>query len=292
MLKKFTLAVGGALLAQQAFAHHITANFDIGQMARQVDLVFRGKVIEIDYRGSQSGNDRAPIPHTFVTFEVNDVLFGNPGDAKRRTFTLRFMGGRGDKGSVMLVQQLPQFNVGDEDVLFVMKNGADECPLVDCVNGRFRVVDQMVYNEYGQRLLRDAKGQLVLGETVSREEFTTFKIGDQKFVRRSHRSDSQDADEGGEYIAAETSGATEHLDVASFTAIAQEQISRASPTDPTGKARAAKTADKNRPFSLPAPNPVAVAEPKFDIPVEEPASEQEKIELDTMQRNDGDPVIQ
>ncbi|MCI0505012.1 MAG: hypothetical protein L0Z73_02770 [Gammaproteobacteria bacterium] len=292
MLRKFSIVIGGAMLAQQAVAHHITANFDIGNMASQADLVFRGKVIEIDYRGSQSYNGNSPIPHTFVTFSVDDVLFGNPGDAKRRTFTLRFMGGPNDKGDIMLVQQLPQFNIGDEDILFVTMNGSEECPLVDCVNGRFRVVDSRIYNEYGQQLLRNEKGQLVLGRAEAREEFTAFTIGGQKFTRRSHRDSSLDVDEGADTRQPFTYASSEHLDSDVFISIARDRISRASSNDPAGKTRVAKTADKNRPFTLPAPKPVTIAEPETDIPAEEPATEQEKAELDAMRRNGGDPVIQ
>jgi hypothetical protein len=292
MLKEISLVIGGALLAQQAFAHHITTNFDIGHMASQADLVFRGTVIGIDYRGSQPNSGNAPIPHTFVTFAVDDVLFGNPGDAKRRTFTLRFMGGPDNKGDIMLVQQLPQFNIGDEDILFVTRNGSEECPLVDCVNGRFRIVDSRVYNEYGQQLLRNEKGQLVLGRAEAREEFTTFTIGGRTFTRRSHRDSSRDVDEGADTRQAFTHSSSEHLDSDVFISIARERISRASPNDPAGKTRAAKNADKNLPFALPAPKPVTIAEPKLDIPVEEPSTEQEKAELDAMRRNGGDPVIQ
>ena len=60
-------------------------------MSQQADLVLRGVVVGIEYALSEpSGHDQAQLPHTFVTYEVLEVLHGNVAGP---TVTLRLLGG-------------------------------------------------------------------------------------------------------------------------------------------------------------------------------------------------------
>lgn len=289
MLKKLSLIAGGVLLATQAQAHHVVSNFDIEEMSSQANLVFHGKVVSVDYRGSKANNGQAPLPHTFVTFEINDVLYGNPGVENRKTFTLRFMGGRSDDGRALLVDVLPKFEVGDEDIVFVTGNGVSECPVVECANGRFRVIDGMVYNEYGQQILQ-AHDRLMLGDIEKRKEFLTYQLGDMQLTQEIHTDNS--GDRGGEDSSTEQSVKGSHLDVNTFISMLSDKIAAGNPNDPMGVKKSARNADKNKPFSLPSPvkgKPIDVSQGKTDRPVANNAQEQREIEA--MEKNYGNPVI-
>ena len=277
------------LLAQQANAHHVISDFKLDNMAAASDLVFQGEVVDIAYKGSSGSKGQNSLPHTFVTYAVNDIIYGNAGSENRKKFTLRFMGGPTDNGNFMMVDQLPKFNVGDTDVLFVKNNGVGDCPLVECANGRFRVVDGMVYNEYGQQLVENKSGKLTLGKLENRSEFNTFKIGDQIIKRIKHTSNSKE-EGNSEPDQRETSPST-HLDVASFVNSARNTLSQKLPNDQYGKKKVAHHADINKPFSvaslLPARAKNIVAEPKEAIT----QNKQERGEIEALKKNDGNPVL-
>lgn len=71
---------------------------------------------------------------TRVEFEIIEVVAGT----SPATLTLEFLGGRvGDE--VMTVGGMPEFRVGDEDILFVRGNGQSICPLYAMMHGRYSV---------------------------------------------------------------------------------------------------------------------------------------------------------
>jgi hypothetical protein len=72
--------------------------------------------------------------YTLVDIEVLDVVAGTPP----AHVTLRLLGGQvGDER--MIVEGMPRFQVGDEDILFVRDNGRSICPLYRMMHGRFPV---------------------------------------------------------------------------------------------------------------------------------------------------------
>jgi hypothetical protein len=75
-----------------------------------------------------------PLIVTLVTFNVVETLKGAPG----LQMHLEFMGGTvGDE--TLVVSGVPQFNVGDRDVVFVGKAGNTVSPLIGLAHGRFRI---------------------------------------------------------------------------------------------------------------------------------------------------------
>lgn len=128
------LAVQSAIYATPSAAQtQATTTIHTEDLLNNADLVFSGKVVDIQYKDSADG-----IPFTFVTYHVDNIIAGR-ADSDR--VTLRFMGGRQQKGEVIRyldVSDTPEFQAGDTDVLFVRKNGLSICPLVDCAQGRFR----------------------------------------------------------------------------------------------------------------------------------------------------------
>ena len=114
---------------------------------RQAALITYGKVVDIQYRNSEPTKEQPKgVPHTFVTYEVLDVLRGELGE---KTLTLRIPGGADGEGGIYMETTAPVFALGQSDVLFVKGGEVEGCQLVDCAEGRFRVVDNQVFNAWG-----------------------------------------------------------------------------------------------------------------------------------------------
>jgi hypothetical protein len=111
------------------------ASVVIPNFQQLVDNATEILVSEVAARRSQwidTTDGRAIV--TLVTFSVIETLKGSP----RTQTSLEFMGGTiGDV--TMNVSDMPQFNVGDRDILFVGNRNAVS-PLVGFMYGRFRIV--------------------------------------------------------------------------------------------------------------------------------------------------------
>jgi hypothetical protein len=128
---------------------------EIFQLLSNADVVFRGKVEEVNYRKAKDGT-----PYTFVTYRVQKRI---RGDFQRKV-TLRFVGGPRGDGSYLIVQSVPNFFPGDEDILFVRKNTSAECPLVRCDSGRIRIYKERSYTSAGKPIVGVTKdGALIDG---------------------------------------------------------------------------------------------------------------------------------
>ena len=138
-----------ATLACGMAAHsHSTVGSDEGGnltvLVAHSNLVLIGSVARVDYRRAEMQDGNA-LPVTFVTYDVTDVLRGDP--VKR--ITLRFVGGSDGRGGFVDVNGVPQFQPGERDILFIVDNGERACPLVLCEWGRYRLLEQGVYNTHG-----------------------------------------------------------------------------------------------------------------------------------------------
>jgi hypothetical protein len=137
-------------------------SWTLDQTVERAGLIFEGTVVAIAFRDSdQLPNNQARLPHTFVTYEVGEVLRGR---SESRRLTLRFLGGwSGQTGRIMRIPHSPLFKLGDRDILFVAGNGAAACPLVACGLGRFRVWQDQVYTDAGLAVRLNAEGKLRIG---------------------------------------------------------------------------------------------------------------------------------
>ena len=73
--------------------------------------------------------------YTLVTLDPIETVAGQPP----AEIVLQLLGGRAG-GKEMHVLGMPGFSVGDEDILFVAKNGRALCPLFGMMHGRFPIV--------------------------------------------------------------------------------------------------------------------------------------------------------
>jgi hypothetical protein len=135
---------------------------DLAQLVTRSALVVLGEVADVRYRNARNPDGGRPIPHAFVTFRVNKPLRGKvPGDV----LVLRFVGGPDGQGGFLSVDGVPQFQRGDRDVLFVTGNGEQGCALALCEYGRYRVLENRVYNTHGAPVRAIVKdGAIARGE--------------------------------------------------------------------------------------------------------------------------------
>jgi hypothetical protein len=106
------------------------------EFGRLVDLseqVVRGTVIDVRCAWRTFEDSRFIV--TLVTIRVDETVVGKPAAA----LELQFLGGTLD-GETLKVAGQPQFQIGDEDILFVAGNGRSICPLVAMAYGRILVV--------------------------------------------------------------------------------------------------------------------------------------------------------
>ena len=163
------LAIQSALTATAVSAAVATPEKTTSIVTRdllaQSDLVFSGKVMSVEYKDSADG-----LPHTFVTYSVDQVISGRPDGSQ---VTLRFLGGRQQKGEVVRyleVSETPQFQVGDTDVLFASKNNSSICPLAKCTSGRFRNLDGVLASDDGRAIIEKTDSSYAISNTVITKE--------------------------------------------------------------------------------------------------------------------------
>ena len=133
MKKSYSLALFAALFVAASSLHATTVippSFD--ELVNRAEVIFQGSVTNVRSQWVGEGGQRHIV--TYVTFQVNDPIKGNPG----ATYTMRMLGGTVD-GQTMEVSDSPKFKIGDRDFLFVEHNGRQFIPLVGIMHGRFRV---------------------------------------------------------------------------------------------------------------------------------------------------------
>lgn len=165
----------------EAMPERVDLRAELADRLDRSELAFVGEVVAIDTAFSRPGPGLQHVPHTFITYRIDQPLRG--GEIGEQ-ITLRFLGGPTPDGGGMLVTHTPRIDLGDRDLLFVAGNGTQTCPLVDCEDGRLRVVDDALYTEHG-RPLRDLEDRLIFGARQDLAEVRTHHIGATTFTRHA-----------------------------------------------------------------------------------------------------------
>jgi hypothetical protein len=241
------------------------------------ELVFVGNVIDVAYAPSQGVGTARGVPHTFVTYEIERVL---QGQAQSKEVTLRFIGGRGEKAAFLAVSGQPMFDLGDRDVLMVAGNGTSGCPLVGCADGRYRLIQDMVFSEEGQAIEADGKGGINKAGFYDLEEVTTHRVSQTTF----RLVDRFDAGESRVPFDGASSGA--QMAESSFV----EQIEQAARAVGNATPGTFRNAAIDAPFSL---NMEAEAAPAVadDASKAERGTPEDLAEATALRANDGNPVL-
>ena len=105
------------------------------ELVSAAEAIYRGRVTAVESRHVPRADGAGQVIKTFVTVSVDKVLKG----AQRSEVVLEFLGGRvGDES--LRVTGMPTFRVGEQEFVFVQKNGLQFCPLVAVMHGRYRVL--------------------------------------------------------------------------------------------------------------------------------------------------------
>ena len=103
------------------------------------DTILVGTVSEIT-NGQENG-----VPHTYVTFEDLEVVKGTHTDP---TYTASVMGGTAPDGSRMTIAGVPQFEAGNQMVVFIQNNGVQAVPFVGMWQGVFNVNEEQTITNH------------------------------------------------------------------------------------------------------------------------------------------------
>ena len=105
------------------------------ELVAAAEAVYRGHVTAVQARRVERPDGGGAMIKTFVTFAIDRAIKGAAGTE----VVLEFLGGRvGD--DILEISGVPQFTVGDREILFVQGNGRQFCPLVAVMHGRYRIV--------------------------------------------------------------------------------------------------------------------------------------------------------
>jgi hypothetical protein len=118
----------------------IAPTFD--ELVNEAQTIVRARVLAVRSAWAESPQGR--VIKTYVTVGVEKQLKGTAA----AQLTLEFLGGELE-GQGMRVSGMPQFAVGQIEILFISGNGTRFCPLVAMMHGRYRVrADPATGREY------------------------------------------------------------------------------------------------------------------------------------------------
>lgn len=192
--------------------------------AEQAHFIFQGVVTGVEYRLSDPSPEGAPqLPYTFVTYRIDELLKGEPQG--QSSVTLRFLGGPRDSDRIFQVAGTPFFDVGDRDILFVRRNGESICPLLDCENGRFRLIDDRVFNDLGRPQSLAPTGELVSGKQEPLREVLVNRVGGH-IVEYEMSAGREEPPDDSASKAAPATPALPALDPAQFAARVRQEVQK------------------------------------------------------------------
>ncbi len=253
---------------------------DTDKLLTGSDLVFKGKVVDVSYQDSSDG-----IPHTFVTYSVQDVVLGVPDNKK---ITLRFMGGQQQKGDIIRfleVSDVPDFNKGDTDILFVKNNNQLICPLVNCSQGKYRDLNGVVTNPEGVPLLLNSNTQFQLGShSIASEQGISKRTANFSRSYSSANGESKSI----------TSSSNSMVDTLGFVAVLKQRTRELQQSKKITRKTFSSANIKAR-FSSPVFKEAQPLEMKGPVMLNQkthqPQSKLDLKEVEMMRKNGGDPVL-
>ena len=174
------VAVAAACISSSASAHSPLDKGragDLAQLVEQSNLVFIGTAEKIAYRNAQGDKGEGVIPYTIVTYRVGQVLRGK---APGKEITMRLVGGPDGRGRFLSVSGVPVIQKGDQDLLFVANTKDASCPLVFCEYGRFRILNEQVFDTHGSPVRAILKST-VLSRGLPPKPFQTVQFPTPRF---------------------------------------------------------------------------------------------------------------
>ena len=107
--------------------------YSFSDLVQQAETVVIGTVSAIEAEWDAARE----LPYTLVTLTTLDIL---KGESSQTALTLRFLGGPNPDGMILQLAGVPDFSIGDRNVLFVTGNNHYAVPLVGLWQGVYQVV--------------------------------------------------------------------------------------------------------------------------------------------------------
>lgn len=144
LMNLLRLTALAALLVAPARATSVVAP-TFSELVAEADSIVRGTVTAVACRVVST--PRGDAIHTYVTLAVEQCVKGSAAGS----ITLTFLGGTVGTRK-LTISGMPQFTVGDREILFVQGNGRQLCPMVGLYHGRYRVLrDPVTRRDYVAR---------------------------------------------------------------------------------------------------------------------------------------------
>ena len=153
--------------------------------------------------------------------------------------------------AIFQVSHTTYFDVGERSVLMIRHNGEIQCPLVDCMKGRFRVLEDSVFSESGRELSISKDGELVEGAHHPLYEVDHHQMGNTLLERVL--SEQDDGDESFAELPARQYPVGQSLALESFLAWVTKQVAAEQQLDPQGSPPLVNNLDPEAPFEVPIP---------------------------------------
>ncbi len=139
----FVIIVSFVGLAINAFSTVLVPK-TFRDLTKEADLVFIGTVTDIRYEWADEARNHI---YEFVTFSNLEIIVGeHDGDE----IVVRLSGGEIDDIKIEY-DGIPEFEIGERDLIFLKGNFVEMCPIVGWTQGRFRV-----------EVSQDSRGEIVL----------------------------------------------------------------------------------------------------------------------------------
>lgn len=142
LVSPFVILVG--FLFSSARATSVIAP-TFAELVAEADTIVRGTVTHVEARSVTT--TRGPAVYTYVTLAIEQCAKGTAP----QTLTLTLLGGTSG-AQTLSIAGMPQFAIGDREIVFVQRNGRQLCPLVGFYHGRYRILkDPATQRDYVAR---------------------------------------------------------------------------------------------------------------------------------------------
>jgi hypothetical protein len=151
-------------------------SMDLGRLVNDSDLIFQGKVKTVD---SEWDGQRTTI-WTYVTFQIDEIIKGNWSESE---ITLKLPGGAIKKEDIRLqASGVPQFQEGEEVLIFCDTENRTGSPIIGWSQGRFRI---RFDGQSGKKVITEKRAAKLIPSTRSTEAMgaTTAPVTYDAFIK-------------------------------------------------------------------------------------------------------------
>ena len=156
-------------------------------LVKNAELIFIGKVTSITSTWGDGGN----TIYTYVTFSELEIIDGLYFE---NIINLKFEGGRIGPHR-LIIPGIPEFEIGEKNLLFMRGNDVSKCPLSGWCQGRFKIVEDkltlrnLVVDDFGNRVINVSNYKLIKEQVnIKFESQEKKKLSLEDFIFEIHKT--------------------------------------------------------------------------------------------------------